>query len=91
MSIVKMKTKGQLTIPTALRKRLRIDAGDLLEVQEEGGKITIIPKSLIDRKIAESVEQYRKGKSFGPFADANTAIDYLHKEVKKRGKQIKRL
>ena len=36
MSIIKVKTKGQVTIPAALRTRLGVAVGDLLEAQVEG-------------------------------------------------------
>lgn len=35
MSIIRVKTKGQVTIPTSLRTRLGVSVGDLLEAKIE--------------------------------------------------------
>ena len=43
MSRVRVKRKGQVTIPQALRSKLGIQEGALLEVEEEGGAIVLRP------------------------------------------------
>jgi AbrB family looped-hinge helix DNA binding protein len=67
MSIVKVKTKGQVTLPTAIRERAGLNIGDLLEAKVEEGKITLTPKTLVDRHIAESIADFKDGRSYGPF------------------------
>jgi AbrB family looped-hinge helix DNA binding protein len=92
-SIVKVKTKGQVTIPTALRQRAGIDIGDLLEARIEEGKITLTPKTLIDKRLEEGLRDVRKGKIHGPFDSADDLITSLTKTTKrpaKRTKQTKR-
>ncbi len=84
MSIVKVKTKGQVTIPTALRERVGLNVGDFLEAKIEQGNIVLKPQSLVDRHIAESIEQFRDGQSFGPFDTADEMIASLKKNVKRR-------
>lgn len=42
-SQVRVKHKGQVTIPSELRSRLGIDEGDVLEVQEREGAIVLRP------------------------------------------------
>jgi len=50
MPIVRVKTKYQVTLPTAIRVRAGIRVGDVLEAKVEKGKITLTPKSIPDRE-----------------------------------------
>jgi AbrB family looped-hinge helix DNA binding protein len=50
MPLVKLKPKGQMTIPAALRDRLRLRQGDLLEASTDGRAIILVPKAVIDRE-----------------------------------------
>jgi AbrB family looped-hinge helix DNA binding protein len=50
MPLVKLKPKGQMTIPAELRDRLRLQQGDLLEVSTDGRAIILVPKAVIDRE-----------------------------------------
>ncbi len=84
MSIVKVKTKGQVTIPTALRQQAGLNVGDFLEAKIERGNIVLKPQNLVDRHIAESIEQFRDGQSFGPFDTADEMIASLKKNVKRQ-------
>ena len=94
MSYRKAKTKGQVTIPTRLRERAGLHVGDLLEAKlEEGGRITLTPQTLLDRHIEESLEDIRKGRTYGPFNTAEEMIASLHrnsKTTKKAGKPATR-
>ncbi len=83
MSIVKVKTKYQVTLPTDLRKLAGVTVGDLLDAQVEKGKITLSPKSIIDRHIAESIEDFKQGRFIGPFSTTKEALRALKDEVKK--------
>jgi AbrB family looped-hinge helix DNA binding protein len=82
MSIVKVKTKGQVTIPTILRQQAGLNIGDFLEAKIEGGNIVLKPQSVVDRHIAESIEQFKDGQSFGPFDTAEEMIASLKKNIK---------
>ena len=58
MPYVKIKTKGQVTIPAEFRRDLNLKEGDLMEVLVERGGILLKPKVVVDRydeKWAESV------------------------------------
>ena len=90
MPIVRLHKKGQVTLPIGLRKRVRIGEGDLLDARIERGRITRTPKSLVDRQIAESEEDYRKGRFYGPFKTAEEMIASLQRELKKRPKRKRR-
>jgi AbrB family looped-hinge helix DNA binding protein len=81
--LVRIKTKYQVTLPTEVRKRAGVQIGDLLEARLERGKITLTPKTMIDRGIAESLEEYQKGHSSGPFGTAEEMLVSLHRDLKK--------
>lgn len=83
MPIVRVKTKYQVTLPTSVRESVGLAVGDLLEADVDGNKITLTPKSVIDRGIAESIEEYKKGKSYGPFDSAEEMLASLQREAKK--------
>jgi AbrB family looped-hinge helix DNA binding protein len=91
MSIVKVKTKGQVTIPTALRQQAGLNVGDFLEAKIERGNIVLKPQSLVDRHIAESIQEFKDGQSFGPFDTAEEMIASLKKNGKTQaGRKSKR-
>ena len=87
MSLVRVKTNGQVTIPTRLRERAGLSVGDLLEAElGEGGRITLTPRTLLERHIEEGLEDIRKGRTFGPFDTADEMIASLQRNLKKRAK-----
>jgi AbrB family looped-hinge helix DNA binding protein len=81
--LVKVKTKYQVTLPTAVRKQAGVEVGDVLEAQVEKGKITLTPKSVIDRGIADSLEDFKEGRVYGPFTSAKELVRSLHRNAKK--------
>ncbi len=83
MSIVKVKTKGQVTLPTAIREQAGLNIGDLLEAKIERGKITLTPKTLIDRRLAEGLKDIETGRTQGPFNTAEELVTALHQTTKK--------
>jgi hypothetical protein len=46
-------------------------------VKVERGKITLTPRSVVDRAIAEGLEDVRKGRVRGPFKTVDETIDSL--------------
>ena len=77
MDIVTVKTKFQIVIPQRIRERVGVDVGDLLEAGVEHGKITFTPKRLIDRHLAEGLDDLKHGRTHGPYATADEAIAAL--------------
>lgn len=77
MSLVKVKEKYQVTLPAAIRQKAGLVVGDLLEIEVKGNKITLTPKSVIDREIALALADYEKGRFIGPFKTAKTAVRAL--------------
>jgi len=94
-TIVKVQRKGQVTIPTRLRVQVGLVDGDLVEAKAERGKIVLTPKLIVDReytpaqrrvidaRLAESLEQAKKGETYGPFETHEEMIAFLHREAKK--------
>ena len=47
-------------------------------------------RQIIDRDIAQSLEEFKKGRSYGPFHSADEMIEFLHGQVKRsRQKKMK--
>lgn len=87
MDIVAVKTKFQIVIPRHVREQIRVEIGDLLEAGVENGKITLTPKSLIDRHLAEGLEDARQGRTHGPYANAKDAVRALEMRAKRHAKK----
>ena len=87
MALVKVKEKYQVTLPASVRKKAGLAVGDLLEASLEGKKITLTPKSVVDREIALALEDVKKGRVYGPFSSAKEAIRSLHREAKRLRKK----
>jgi AbrB family looped-hinge helix DNA binding protein len=80
--LVKVKEKYQVTLPASVRQKAGVAVGDLLEAQVQGKKITLTPKVVVDRaliekRLAESFEDYRQGRVYGPFSSAKELIRSL--------------
>lgn len=85
--ITKVKTKGQITLPAAMREKLGFRVGDYLKITLENGSVTLTPQTLVDSRIAESIADYKTGKSHGPFNSANELVASLKKNIKQRAKK----
>jgi len=85
--LVRVKEKYQVTLPASVRRKAGLAVGDLLEANVEGKKITLTPKSVVDRELALALEDVRKGRVYGPFSSAKEVIQSLHREAKKPRKR----
>ena len=85
--LVRVKEKYQVTLPASVRRKAGLTVGDLLEANVEGKKITLTPKSVVDRELALALEDVRKGRVYGPFSSAKEVIQSLHREAKKLRKK----
>lgn len=86
MELVTVKTKFQVVIPRSIRKRVRLNIGDLLEASFENGKITFTPKTVIDRHLAEGLEDLAQGRTHGPYDSAPEAISALERRARRHNK-----
>jgi len=59
MSLIQVREKAQITLPSKIRMSLGIKQGDYQEAEVEGNKIVLIPKVLVDK--AETVILSKKG------------------------------
>jgi AbrB family looped-hinge helix DNA binding protein len=87
MEIVTVKSKFQIVIPQHVREQMHVEIGDLLEAKVEDGRITFTPKSLVDRHIAEGLEDARAGRTHGPYASAADAIGALEARAERHAKK----
>lgn len=87
MPLVSVKNKFQVVIPQKVREKIGLQVGDLLEATVERGKITFTPKSVLDRAIAESFEDFKAGRSYGPFRTHEDLMSSLRGESAKLGRQ----
>ena len=90
MSLVQVREKAQITIPSKIRKTLGIKKGDYLEAEVEDNRIVFVPKILIDKAEAvtlskkgeemlkEALEDVKKGR-VKKFENVEELIDDLHK------------
>jgi AbrB family looped-hinge helix DNA binding protein len=59
MAIVTVKSTYQVVIPQAIREKLGINRGDVLEAKVERGRITYTPTTVIDRIPTGKAERER--------------------------------
>jgi AbrB family looped-hinge helix DNA binding protein len=101
MSLVKVTTKYQVTIPDVLRRKMGLGAGDLLEAKVESGKITLTPKSdaepeytpqqrrIIDARLGKALADVENGLTVGQFETVDETIASMKRELKKRSSRKK--
>src|SRR5712691_6241127 len=53
MALVRMLRGGQVTLPAEARKALRLSEGDYLDLEVQGGTLTLKPVTVIDRVEAD--------------------------------------
>jgi AbrB family looped-hinge helix DNA binding protein len=88
MSLVKVKSKYQIVIPEDVRKKLKVEIGDNLDIEEKNGVFIVKPVMVIEKSQAyfwtdewqsgekEAEEAKKKGK-FRDFKKAEEAIKWL--------------
>jgi AbrB family looped-hinge helix DNA binding protein len=91
MSLVSVKNKFQVVIPQSVREQIGLNVGDLLEAGVERGKITFTPKSVVDRGIAEGLEDIAKGRVHGPYRSAPEALKAFQARTAKLAKRSRRV
>jgi AbrB family looped-hinge helix DNA binding protein len=89
-NLSKVTRHGQVTLPAAVRRALRIEEGDLIEVKVSGDDIILSPKKLIDKSQAyfwsaswqsaekEADDDIAAGRTQG-FENVDAAINALRK------------
>ena len=90
MAIVTVKNKYQVVIPLRVREQIGVAIGDVLEAKAVKGKIVLEPKSIVDRGIAEGLEDIRKGRVHGPYRSVPEAMKAFQERTAKLSKRPKR-
>lgn len=57
MKAVKIGKRHQVTIPKEIYEKLHLEEGDLLEAGQEGGRIVLTPKRLVDKAPAPKLSK----------------------------------
>jgi len=81
-AIVKIGVSRQVAIPKKLHDQLGLAPGDYLQVEVEGDRLILTPKALIEKRLAESLDDIREGRMHGPFRSASALIRSLHRTKK---------
>ncbi len=91
-AIARVQDKGQITIPTRVRKQAGLNKGDVVEFSYRQGKIFMVPKTVIDRSkfpvadeytpeqrrlLKAELEEARKGPFYGPFKNGSEVAAFL--------------
>lgn len=77
MPAVKVGVSRQVVIPKKIHDELGLAPGDYLEVELRGNQLILTPKTLIDKRLAEGLEDIKKGRTLGPFKSAKEATKAL--------------
>jgi AbrB family looped-hinge helix DNA binding protein len=84
MAAVKLGVSRQVVIPKTIHDHLKLKPGDYLDVQVRSGKVVLTPKTLVDKRIelrlAEGLEDIKKGRVYGPFRSAREMVRALHRK-----------
>jgi len=90
MSLVKIKEKYQVTIPSAIRDKLSLKVGDMLEADLENDQIVLKPKMIVDkseawRKLLDIMESvHSKNKQFDPDEVEQDVLMAVHESRRKK-------
>ena len=76
-SVVKLGASRQVVIPKKIHDRLGLHAGDYLEVELDRNRVVLTPKTLVEKRLAEPLEDVARGRVHGPFATAKEMIGRL--------------
>ena len=82
MVAVKIGVSRHVVIPKKIHDQLGLEPGDYLEVALEGDRVILTPKALVEKRLAEGLEDIRKGRVTGPFRSASSMIRSLRKDSK---------
>ncbi len=77
-SIVKIGASRQVIIPKKIHDRLGLQPGDYLEVELQDDKVVLTPKALVEKRLAEALDDVKHGRIHGPFRSAKEMLRALH-------------
>jgi len=77
MPTVKIGVSRQIVIPKKLYEKIGLVPGDYLEVELADNHLVLTPKILVEKRLAESLEDIKQGRVVGPFKTARAAMRAL--------------
>ena len=92
MTLIKVKRKAQITLPSVIRRALGIEEGDYLEAEVQGNKVVLTPKTLItklppvtlsedgERMLREALQDVEAGRT-KEHDSVESLIEELHHEA----------
>lgn len=90
MTAVKVGVSRQVVIPKKLHDELGLAPGDYLDVELQEGKVVMTPKTLVDKRVEERIQEglddIRQGRVLGPFDNAKDGMKALRAQLKARRK-----
>lgn len=86
--LVRVKERYQITVPTALRKKLHVAVGDVLDAEVSNGCLKLRAQSLVDRELATALKELKAGR-YEEFDNVEDMIASLHAAVKKKNRRKK--
>lgn len=93
---VTVKKNTALIVPPSVRRKAGLKAGDRVEFQVSGRRITIVPKPtrddeytpdqrrIIDARLAKAERDIQQGRVYGPFETAEQMAASLEAQIKAR-------
>ena len=78
MAAVKVGASRQVAIPKKLHDELGLSPGEYLEVERRGNQLVLTPKSLIEKRLAEALDDVKHGRLGGPYDSVEDLIASLH-------------
>ena len=87
MPFVKLKDRGQMTLPQELRRQFNLSTGDVLEVRAKGATIVLTPKAIIDKQEEQAIirlfQQVQEQERKNP-----TSVEEFMKEVRRLSRSL---
>ena len=90
MAFTKVGPKYQVTIPKEAREAIGLNVGDLVEATVTKGGVMLRPKMVVDKhpeiekRLAEGLEDIKRGRILGPFKTAREAMRALRARPRAR-------
>jgi len=78
MAAVKVGASRQVAIPKRIHDEMGLSPGDYLEVERRGNQLILTPKSLIEKRLAEALNDVKEGRVGGPYTTVDELISSLH-------------
>jgi AbrB family looped-hinge helix DNA binding protein len=74
---VKIGVSRQVAIPKKFYDAMRLEPGDYLEIELINDRLTLTPKTFIEKRLAEGLRDIKEGRFIGPFKNAKEAFKAL--------------